>query len=396
MNNQNNINVKVLFLYFFLIWELSLLLSDNYIEKIIACLMLGFLFICFRRKICEVINKNYLLLKDIRKRKYFYITEEGYKKDLMKRREFGTFIFRIACLFVLLFIIALLPLISLYRFKYVNALLFILTLIAFVAIVINFRNYLTSLYYYIVPLCLLAVSLEYNVDLSTFDGILTFIARSLITYVVFTIMLSLPSLRKITRTSWMLGVLTTLLLPLVLEHVLPNMTTSMMRDNLAVKTITIEMLQNTGQFTDDVVETIKSNPILLEILNKFVHIVAFNKADKDVRLLYTIEFLCVSSYSIGALLINIKLRLGESKAKDIYKELLSNNVTNDLEKYKLLRDCVFYGGQKFEESIMKNSEYVNIINEHESSKEFYEEKREWILIPLLIVSWFNNLLKKCI
>ena len=37
-------------------------------------------------------NKNNLL-KDIRKRKYFYITEKGYKTDLKKRRELGSAIY---------------------------------------------------------------------------------------------------------------------------------------------------------------------------------------------------------------------------------------------------------------------------------------------------------------
>ena len=83
----------------------------------------------------------------------------------------------------------------------------------------------------------------------------------------------------------------------------------------------------------------------------------------------------IASYSLGKILFDLKLRLGEAKAKDIYEEI-ENQENVD---YEDLRDCIFYGGEKYQDKIFSNREYKNTIISTEQGFEFYVEKRNWVI-----------------
>ena len=67
--------------------------NDNIFYKLIALCIFGGLVFSWKSKLVVWLKNKNNLLKDIRKRKYFYITEKGYKTDLKKRRELGSAIY---------------------------------------------------------------------------------------------------------------------------------------------------------------------------------------------------------------------------------------------------------------------------------------------------------------
>ena len=88
-----------------------------------------------------------------------------------------------------------------------------------------------------------------------------------------------------------------------------------------------------------------------------------------------VSFLSISSYSLGKILFDLKIRLGEAKAKDIYEKIENQeNVA-----YEDLRDCIFYGGEKYQDKIFSNREYKKTIISTEHGFEFYVEKRNWVI-----------------
>ena len=104
------------------------------------------------------------------------------------------------------------------------------------------------------------------------------------------------------------------------------------------------------------------------------------------------RFLMLTSYSIGSIIINLKIKLGESKSKDIYdKIILSEEV-----KYTELRDCIFYGGAKYEDKILSNPDYRFIILKEESCREKYKETSLWITVPSKVIGCLMMLMKKLI
>ena len=85
-----------------------------------------------------------------------------------------------------------------------------------------------------------------------------------------------------------------------------------------------------------------------------------------------ITFILFSSYSIARILVGLKIKIGEAKAKDIYEKIENQeNVA-----YEDLRDCIFYGGEKYQDKIFSNREYKNTIISTEQGFEFYDERRK--------------------
>ena len=63
---------------------LALFIQPNNLVKFVAiCIFIGLLFF-WKNKLINKVQLKWNLLKEIRRRKYFYITEKGYKTDLKK------------------------------------------------------------------------------------------------------------------------------------------------------------------------------------------------------------------------------------------------------------------------------------------------------------------------
>ena len=92
------------------------------------------------------------------------------------------------------------------------------------------------------------------------------------------------------------------------------------------------------------------------------------------------------------MIITFLIIIQESKSKDIYdKIILSEEV-----KYTELRDCIFYGGAKYEDKILSNPDYRFIILKEESCREKYKETSLWITVPSKVIGCLMMLMKKLI
>lgn len=377
-------NVENVIKFAFICLILVLALSDNIIIK--SAIGFIILLIIFITILLKFIDTKLPILKDVRKRKYFFVTEKGYKTDLRKRREIGNIIYWITNIgFVLLTLFAAIFLRGNFT-SFIKYLIHGAIGLAIFGIVLAARNYLTGLYYYLIPWIVLLATIDYmpHCD-NNIKVIAIFILWTLLSYTVLTVLLPLHSLRKVNNTTWIFGVLTTLLISIIFEYGLQYSFVNNSQNELISKVITIESLE---QFK----VSIKVKQIIVDLLKRFIEISNSYEMSSINSELSLMRFLMLTSYSIGSIIINLKIKLGESKSKDIYdKIILSEEV-----KYTELRDCIFYGGAKYEDKILSNPDYRFIILKEESCREKYKETSLWITVPSKVIGCLMMLMKKLI
>lgn len=133
-------------------------------------------------------------------------------------------------------------------------------------------------------------------------------------------------------------------------------------------------------------------PVILKEIGDGINIYKIQRVESVFNLSDKITFAVLSSYSIARILFGLKDKLGKAKAKDIY-EKIENQENAD---YEELRDCIFYGGEKYQDKIFSNREYKNIISSTEQGFEFYVEKRNWVIIISHFTQNVVGFLKKLI
>ena len=157
---------------------IALFIHPGYLVKLVAiCIFIGLLFF-WKKKMVNWVQLKWSLLKEIRRRKYFFITEKGYKTDLKKRRELGTAVYYLTNIgfMVVLVVISVLNLLNLAVFKELLAKVAIgAMIIALFGIIIAAKNYLTGLYYYLIPLVMLLFTLDYVKSFSDIKSIVVYI-----------------------------------------------------------------------------------------------------------------------------------------------------------------------------------------------------------------------------
>lgn len=90
------------------------------------------------------------------------------------------------------------------------------------------------------------------------------------------------------------------------------------------------------------------------------------------KLLEMNKFLTISAYSIGLIIIRLRLNYFDRQAEKYYNELLYSIVSNDKGKiYNICKYCIFYGGESYKNRILDNKEYREVICEEE--EEFLKE-----------------------
>lgn len=377
-------NVEKVIKFAFICLILVLALSDNIIIK--SAIVFIILLIIFITILLKFIDTKLPILKDVRKLNYFFVTEKGYKTDLRKRREIGNIIYWITNIgFVLLTLFVAIFLRGNFT-SFIKYLIHGAIGLAIFGIVLAARNYLTGLYYYLIPWIVLLATIDYmpHCD-NNIKVIAIFILWTLLSYTVLTVLLPLHSLRKVNNTTWIFGVLTTLLISIIFEYGLQYSFVNNSQNELISKVITIESLE---QFK----VSIKVKQIIVDLLKRFIEISNSYEMSSINSELSLMRFLMLTSYSIGSIIINLKIKLGESKSKDIYdKIILSEEV-----KYTELRDCIFYGGAKYEDKILSNPDYRFIILKEESCREKYKETSLWITAPSKVIGCLMKLMKKLI
>ena len=106
------------------------------------------------------------------------------------------------------------------------------------------------------------------------------------------------------------------------------------------------------------------------------------------KLLELNKFLIISAYSLGVIIIKLRLNYFDKKAEKYYNKLLYGKVSNDKEEiYSICKYCVFYGGESYKNRILDN----------EVCREVISEKEESFLLELLQNSennYFINIMKR--
>ena len=372
-----------------------LFVQDKFFTYIIAlCIFVG-LVLFWRKNLIQWMEVNYNLFRDIRKRKYFFVTEKGYKTDLKKRRDLGSAVYWLTNVGLIVIILVLSFINKIFGVQVAGLGLWLFyggTIVAFLGILFAIRNYLTGLYYYLLPLIVVLFTIDYVHSYTNIKTIVIFIVAVLILYILLTLSLPLHSLRKITSSTCIFGVLTTFLIPLLLEYIFKYYVMDTIHGNVVNIPITIESLENSN-ISMEIISFAKKNPVIIELINRFRDISVSYELNSMSSELSVIRFLLLTSYSIGTIIITLKIKLGESKAKDIFSKIksLGGHV-----EYSDLRDCIFYGGEKYEDKIMGNPYFESIILSEEESFDKYIEGTWWIKYPSKFVRGCSFFLKKLI
>jgi len=68
-----------------------------------------------------------------------------------------------------------------------------------------------------------------------------------------------------------------------------------------------------------------------------------------------------TSYIVGGLIINWKIKKNKLRAKSIYRNLIKNGHPT----YRVLIECSFYGGEEYENLLLNNDTTLKLIMENE-------------------------------
>ena len=163
------------------------------------------------------------------------------------------------------------------------------------------------------------------------------------------------------------------------------------QSSFSAEPITIKLLEKLNN-SSGIIAFIKTNPAIIEVINRFREMLISYELNSMISELSVVRFLLLSSYSFGTIIITLKIKLGESKAKDIYSKIKSSQNV----QYAELRDCIFYGGEKYEDKIMGNQTFEHIIVCEEKRYAKYVENAWWIKYPSKFIRFCNSILKKSI
>lgn len=372
-----NKDVKISAAIFLGIATFVILYPGSVFYRLFALIGIIGLFYWCRKEIVEEIDDKLGKYKLIREKKLYYVTEKGYLTDLKTRKEVGRAIYYGSNIIFFLIIIVLL---TTEKVQIPEFFQWILFPIPFLGIIMSSRYYIPSLFYYSVPLVSLIIFFSTNdfEHLLSAESIGIFLISSILLYALLTLILPLHSIRKITNQSWLVGVLISLSISLLLQYIPSSMMKDMYSRVYEYREVTIEAIEKSGA-SFEFITFLKSNPIVMEILQyvqrNIYDLLKYKNLAEASSVFSLVSFLSISSYSLGKILFDLKLKLGEAKAKDIYEKIeIQENVA-----YEDLRDCIFYGGEKYQDKIFSNREYKNTIISTEQAFEFYDEKRKWVI-----------------
>lgn len=316
-------------------------------------------------------------------REQYYSTEEGqltYYHNLKKNR-----LVIFVCLSLILFLIFKLTFHIPYQneVKLSNVLTSALFSIVTIMAVFNYI-YSNIVFYYLIPLVPLLYSLyvfDYR-NLPPFlyiEGMGVLILFSVSFYCIMAFSLPLPAIRKLLSLSGFLDIFLSILITLFFKSVIVKMEPFFYdRTVFSGSLVTIENINGLSSifFINSIkLDKVAVNiPVILKEIGDVINIYKIQRVESVFNLSDKITFAVLSSYSIARILFGLKDKLGKAKAKDIY-EKIENQENAD---YEDLRDCIFYGGEKYQDKIFSNREYKKTIISTEQGFHFYVEKCNWI------------------
>lgn len=341
--------------------------SNNKTLLLISCILLFFVFVYYYVKISDPFNNIKNLIKEVRDKNYFYILDESMKTDIEKRRIIDKRLFEFSTFIIMLIMSVLALILVFFSNEVVRFVIGIISCIIFfvylVIYLLRYRYYWVSLQYYLIPIVTSILILDICKDIQKFSVILFYIFLVLIWYLALTIFLPLPYLRKVSKSTFFVGVILSVIIPIIVNNFLNPYMVNTIKESIQI-IVTPEMIEQIGLPKE--INEYLSNEQLAEIISQYREIVIDVKLDAEKEVFTTIGNLCISSYTLGTLIINYKIKLGEYIAKEKYRQL-SKYTGVDL--YKEIRDCVFYGGENYKDKIMENRNYVELVQIIESNKD---------------------------
>ncbi|HFU3943010.1 TPA: hypothetical protein ACGO2T_001748 [Streptococcus suis] len=331
---------------------------------------------------CKEIKKRFCdkweTHKQVRSRNYFYIKDSRNIVDITKRREVGFDLLLVV--YIIFFGIVLLVTISrvIQLSVFYNIFLVILSLGIFfvvMAIILHMRYYWTSFYYYVIPIILLGID---NIEeVSSTNFILKYFLLTIFVYSIFTVLLPIPYLRRISNSTFVVSALLSIIIPTVVEHILSNY----LLNQISLQEITPNMIVNSGlpQILVDALEV----PSVIQVMNDIVRLISPVIIQSQLNIFTTLSFLWLSGYTIGSIIIGVKIKLGDAIAREKTQTLYNEDGEVS---YNDLRDIIYFGNESYRDRILDNSHYRMIIERYESNKEILSTNYHWS-IKCLIFLW---------
>ncbi|MEX2785090.1 hypothetical protein AB3331_07870 [Streptococcus sp. H49] len=371
-------------------------LLDGLLNKQISILLFSsYYFVMlfyWRSEIISKLKEKWELWRQIRDRKYFFINDPKNTTDIIKRREvsFAFLLVSYAIFFAIIFFVNIFPIRNIDIFSNVFAAIFrSVFIILFIALILYMRYYFVSFYYYIIPIVvLIAISGNGIEKISETDVIIKYFLIIILVYIAFALLLPLPYLRKITNSTLVGGTILSIIVPTMIEYFLSNY----LLEQLSYEELTSQMIMESD--FPVVIATILRDEQVMGVINEFANLLLPVIAQTQLGVFSTVSFLWLSGYTIGRIVIDQKVRLGDIKAQDIFNKVIYGDETVE---YSSLRDIVYYGNELYRYRILDNSSYRMIINEFESQKEILSINHHWSIKIIIVFSrWILEKLKSLI
>lgn len=393
MDNVSNIDMKRIISILFGALSIYLVTTGNkWLVTLSIIIIIGLIYFWhdfLKKWLCNMS----VLYHEVRMREYFFVTDEGYRTDLKKRRELGEKIYKITN-FSFFTVIILLVGLSIIFGKItipISVLSSVFLWIATAGIMLQARNYLTSLYYYLIPI----IPVLLYIDLlkrSEILALIIFFVLIAIIYLIFVLIVPIHSLRKINNTTLIFGVLLSIAVPILFEYII-----SIHFSDYFLSTINPLVYKEFMQSIESkqVYNFIIDNPDISNLLKIILDTLGRVELNEEKEIFSRMSFLWLSSYAIGSLIINAKLKIGSLVAKDLFMKV-QQAVHKENVKYELLRDCVYFGDERIQDFIVFDEVFYSIIQREERQKQFYQETNKLILIIQRIIEFFKKQLKRCV
>lgn len=266
----------------------------------------------------EIFSYRWNQYKELKNLIYFNILEKNAKTDAKKRQELVGYINNLFLIQYILLLFILLPVKVIFGLD--NEIAIFVIGITILAVFLPLLKY-TIFPFYALPLAIMCLKIN-NSDYSNYSNF-KFMVTILILYFIISLIYPAIYLRKLEKNITILAGLVVILITLVIQDYLEL-------GNLS-------LLSNTD---------INISEELLEI----------NKS------------LIISAYSLGGIIIKLRLNYFNKRAEKYYNKLLYDIASNDKrEIYNICKYCIFYGGENYKNRILDNKICRDIICEKEEN-----------------------------
>lgn len=283
---------------------------------VLYILILIGMFIIYFNDIFSYRCNQYRKLKNL---KYFKILEKNAKTDAKKRQELGRYIKDLFWIHYFLLLFILLPVKVIFELNDEVA-IFIIG-ITILGVCLSLLKY-NTFPFYILPLVVILLRIN-TLDYSLYNSICKVIIEILIWYLFLLLIYPAVYLRKLEKNVTIMAGLVVVLITLGIQACL---------------------------------ELYNSNNLTIIDRNSLEKLLGMKKS------------LIILAYSLGGIIIKLRLYYFDKRAEKYYNKLLYDMTSKDKKEiYNICKYCVFYGGESYKNRILDNKVWREIICEIEQS-----------------------------